>query len=81
MSDCDGYTSAALLINYLFCLFPAFVQNNISYRVHAGKQHGLIPSAIPEETKLIILPDSSRFTACKCLFLVIARGCVFPFLW
>ena len=24
-SDCDGYTSAALLINYLNCLFPAFV--------------------------------------------------------
>jgi single-stranded-DNA-specific exonuclease len=24
-SDCDGYTSAALLINYLNKLFPAFV--------------------------------------------------------
>ena len=24
-SDCDGYTSAALLINYLNCLFPSFV--------------------------------------------------------
>jgi single-stranded-DNA-specific exonuclease len=23
-SDCDGYTSAALLINYLNCLFPSF---------------------------------------------------------
>ena len=58
MSDCDGYTSAALLINYLFCLFPAFVQNNISYRVHAGKQHGLIPSTVPEGTKLVLLIDS-----------------------
>ena len=24
-SDCDGYTSAATLINYLNCLFPGFV--------------------------------------------------------
>lgn len=23
-SDCDGYTSAAILINYLNCLFPHF---------------------------------------------------------
>ena len=36
-SDCDGYTSAALLINYLNSLFPGFAQNNISYRVHEGK--------------------------------------------
>ena len=28
-SDCDGYTSAATLINYLNCLFPGFVQNNV----------------------------------------------------
>ena len=28
-SDCDGFTSAALLINYLYDLFPAFVLNNV----------------------------------------------------
>ena len=33
-SDCDGYTSAAALINYLNCLFPSFTQNNIIYRIH-----------------------------------------------
>ena len=37
-SDCDGYTSAALLINYLNSLFPGFVQNNISYRVHGSEE-------------------------------------------
>ena len=58
-SDCDGYTSAALLINYLNCLFPAFVHNNIFYRVHTGKQHGLIPETVPDDVKLIIMPDSS----------------------
>lgn len=58
-SDCDGYTSAALLMNYLYCLFPSFVNNNISYRVHTGKQHGIIPDTIPEDVKLVIAPDSS----------------------
>lgn len=58
-SDCDGYTSAALLINYLNSLFPGFTQSNISYRVHEGKQHGLILDTIPKDVKLVIAPDSS----------------------
>ena len=58
-SDCDGYTSAALLLNYLHTLFPSFVENNISYRVHEGKQHGIIYDTIPEDIKLVIAPDSS----------------------
>ncbi len=58
-SDCDGYTSAALLINYINTLFPGFAQNNISYRLHTGKQHGLILETIPADVKLVIAPDSS----------------------
>ena len=58
-SDCDGYTSAAILINYLNCLFPHFVQTSICYRVHDEKDHGLIEETIPEDVKLVIAPDSS----------------------
>ena len=58
-ADCDGYTSAAILINYLNCLFPHFVQTNITYRVHDGKQHGLLIDTIPDDVKLVIAPDSS----------------------
>lgn len=58
-SDCDGFTSAALLINYLHKLFPAFVENHILYRVHDGKEHGIIPSTVPASVKLVIAPDSS----------------------
>ena len=58
-SDCDGYTSGACLLNYLNCLFPGYVQNNITYRIHTGKQHGIILETIPEDVKLIIAPDSS----------------------
>ena len=58
-SDCDGFTSSALLLNYLNCLFPAFVRNNIQYRMHTGKQHGIILDTVPEDVKLVIAPDSS----------------------
>lgn len=58
-ADCDGYTSAALLVNYLNYLFPHFVQTNITYRVHDGKQHGLLIDTIPADVKLVIAPDSS----------------------
>lgn len=58
-SDCDGFTSAACLMNYLNCLFPGSVQNNFYYRIHTGKQHGIIVDTIPEDVKLVIAPDSS----------------------
>jgi single-stranded-DNA-specific exonuclease len=45
--DCDGFTSSAALINYLNFLFPSFVKNNIIYRVHNQKSHGIILSTIP----------------------------------
>ena len=58
-SDYDGYASSAILINYLNNLFPAFVQNNISYRMHSGKQHGIVLEMIPDDIKLLICPDSA----------------------
>ena len=60
-SDCDGFTSAATLINYLHDLFPAWVENNLVWFIHEGKQHGLsdlTPQDV-EEISLIIAPDSS----------------------
>ena len=58
-SDCDGDTSAAALLNYLYCLFPSYVQNRIIYRFHEGKEHGIIEETIPEGVKLVVAPDSS----------------------
>ena len=58
-SDCDGFTSAAVLINYLNRLFPGFVQNNVFYRPHTNKAHGIIPETVPSDVKLVIAPDSS----------------------
>ena len=61
-SDCDGYTSSAILINYLYDLFPAWVQNHLRWFIHDGKQHGLsdcIAALLECNYSLVILPDSS----------------------
>ena len=61
-SDCDGYTSSAILLNYLYDLFPSFIENNVKYYIHEGKEHGLLDvmNYISEhDFDLIILPDSS----------------------
>lgn len=58
-SDADGYTSAASLLNYLYCLFPAYTQDKIVYKFHPGKEHGIIAEEIPNNIKLVIAPDSS----------------------
>jgi single-stranded-DNA-specific exonuclease len=36
-ADCDGYTSSAILMNYLNRLFPSWVQNQVEYFMHNGK--------------------------------------------
>ena len=59
--DCDGYTSAALLINYLYKLFPAWVNNHLNWIMHDSKQHGLSDciNKISNYYSLVICPDSS----------------------
>ena len=60
--DCDGFTAAALLINYLNDSFPSFVQNNLKWYVHEGKQHGLsdcMNYINQKDFKFIIAPDAS----------------------
>lgn len=61
--DCDGYTSAALLINYLYKLFPSWVVNHLDWYMHDSKQHGLsdcIDFVLARNPMLVICPDSSR---------------------
>lgn len=54
-SDADGYTSASVLIMELKRLFPHV---NITWRIHKGKEHGVIVNTVPEDTDLIIIPDA-----------------------
>lgn len=65
-SDVDGFTSSAILINYLFDLFPTFVKNHIKYYFHEGKEHGLKDhieylkeyKKSDNHFRLVITPDS-----------------------
>ena len=57
-SDVDGLTSSALLINYLNRLFPSWVQNYVSYRLHTGKQHGILTDDVGD-VQLVLCPDAS----------------------
>ena len=60
--DCDGFTSAALLINYLYDLFPTYVEIGLKWFVHEDKQHGLedvMDYINTHDFKLVIAPDAS----------------------
>ena len=57
-ADADGMTSSAALINYINMFAPGAAQNNILYRVHTGKQHGIILNTIPDDVKLVIILDA-----------------------
>jgi single-stranded-DNA-specific exonuclease len=54
-SDCDGFSSSSILINYLNRVFPDV---NIQWRLHEGKEHGLVLETIPNDVKLVIVPDA-----------------------
>ena len=54
-SDSDGYTSSAVLINYIKRRFNWI---KVSYALHPGKEHGIVPEVIPEDTTLIFIPDA-----------------------
>lgn len=58
--DADGYCSCAIFLNYLYKTFPNFVENNITWWHHEGKQHGL-QDCIEEALKydLVICLDSA----------------------
>lgn len=61
-SDCDGMTSGALLINYLYELFPSWTAAHIHWLMHTGKQHGLndhMKTLHNSNYKLVICPDSA----------------------
>lgn len=51
----DGFTSAATLISYTQKVFP---EAKIKWRLQEGKEHGVIVSEVPEDTDLVVIPDS-----------------------
>ncbi|MFC8151848.1 single-stranded-DNA-specific exonuclease RecJ [Bacillus paralicheniformis] len=54
-SDVDGVTSSSIIINYIKRVFP---EANIEWRMHEGKQHGIILETIPKGVDLVLIPDA-----------------------
>lgn len=54
-SDADGYTSAAIFYSFFKRLYP---DANIEFRLHDGKEHGVILGTVPTDADIIVLPDS-----------------------
>lgn len=55
--DVDGYTSSAILLNYLHLWGKTIVESKISYDFHEGKGHGIVVESIPPETTLVVAID------------------------
>ena len=55
-ADCDGICSAAIMYLYI-----KHINSNIEirWRMHEGKQHGIILDTVPDDTTLVIAPDAS----------------------
>ena len=60
--DCDGYTSSAILINYIYdSTSEEYIDNHVSWYMHEGKTHGLSDSFDWVEDigpDLVIIPDA-----------------------
>lgn len=66
-SDTDGYTSSAILINYIKRRFPLA---DVRWKLHPGKEHGIVLEDVPEDTQLVFIPDagSNQFDEQDALF-------------
>lgn len=60
--DCDGYTSGAITINYIYDLTSKeYIENHVKWFMHEGKQHGLsdcIDTILEAKPNLVIIPDA-----------------------
>ena len=65
-ADFDGFSSSALLYNYIKLIYP---NSNIIWAIPEGKEHGVIIEKIPENVSLVIIPDagSNQFKEHKIL--------------
>jgi single-stranded-DNA-specific exonuclease len=63
-ADVDGQTSAGIMYRYLKLLSPDI---QLTYSIHTGKQHGISDDiVIPENTKLLIVPDAATNDVEQC---------------
>ena len=56
-SDCDGWTSTAIILNYFYEVYPDWATEHLSYISHAGKEHGLSDIMDKIDCDVLISPD------------------------
>jgi single-stranded-DNA-specific exonuclease len=65
-ADADGFTSAAIFLNYMYDLY-SYNQSKeetltkLNYILHSGKQHGLedvVDQLLKDDSGLIVIPDA-----------------------
>lgn len=54
-SDTDGYTSSAILVNYLK---RRFANIEVDHAIHPGKEHGIVLNDIPDDVDVVFVPDA-----------------------
>ena len=54
-SDVDGFTSSAIFYSYFKRRYPEL---EIVWRLHEGKEHGVLLDTIPTDCDIIIIPDA-----------------------
>ena len=54
-SDVDGITSSSIFYRFFKGYYP---EANIVWRLHEGKEHGVILETVPEDADYVVLPDS-----------------------
>lgn len=64
--DADGYTSSAILLNYLHRIIPSIIDCNFTYGLRDLKLHGIDMDNIPADTTLVIVPDAGSSELKKC---------------
>lgn len=64
--DADGYTSGAILLNYLHRIIPSIVDCNFSYGLRDLKLHGIDMDNISADTTLVVVPDAGSSELEKC---------------
>lgn len=64
--DADGYTSGAILLNYLHRIIPSIVDCNFNYGLRDLKLHGIDMDNIPADTTLVVVPDAGSSELEKC---------------
>lgn len=65
-ADADGFTSAAIFLNYMYDLYSynqskTETLTKLRYILHSGKQHGLedvIDQLLEDDSSLVVIPDA-----------------------